>query len=158
MAKIRAALVSRPTLADVARSIDLGSHLELAAAEERTGGRGKDSILADAMEAVIGAVYLDGGLDESRGVIDRLWGDRFEDRAKSPGVKDYKTRLQEVLARDGRRPEYHTDGSGPDHQRVFSSSVGVGGLELGQGSGRSKKEAEQEAARVALDTLSRPAG
>jgi ribonuclease-3 len=158
LAKIRAALVSRPTLADVARSIDLGSHLELAPAEERTGGREKDSILADAMEAVIGAVYLDGGLGESRVVIDRLWGDRFEDRAKSPGIKDYKTRLQEVLARDGRRPEYHTDGAGPDHQRVFSSSVGVGGVDLGKGSGRSKKEAEQEAARVALDTLSRPAG
>ncbi len=158
MAKIRAALVSRPTLADVARSIDLGAHLELASAEDRTGGRDKDSILADAMEAVIGAVYLDGGLDKSRELIDRLWGDRVEDRAKSPGVKDYKTRLQEVLARDGRRPEYHTDGSGPDHQRLFSSSVGVGDVELGTGSGRSKKEAEQEAARLALDSLSRASG
>ncbi len=154
MAKIRAALVSRPTLADVARSIDLGAHLELASAEERTGGREKDSILADAMEAVIGAVYLDGGLDQVRGLVDRLWGDRVEDRAKSPGVKDYKTRLQEVLAKDGRRPEYLTEGTGPDHQRVFAASVGVGGAPLGQGSGRSKKEAEQEAARAALDALS----
>jgi ribonuclease III len=154
MAKIRAALVSRPSLADVARSIDLGAHLELAIAEERTGGREKDSILADAMEAVIGAVYVDGGLDEVRGLVDRLWGESFEERAKSPGVKDYKTRLQEVLARDGRRPEYQTEGSGPDHQRVFTAGVGVGGALLGQGSGRSKKEAEQEAARAALDALS----
>ena len=126
----------------------------LATAEERTGGREKDSILADAMEAVIGAVYLDGGLDQVRGLVDRLWGDRVEDRAKSPGVKDYKTRLQEVLAKDGRRPEYLTEGTGPDHQRLFAASVGVGGAPLGQGSGRSKKEAEQEAARAALDALS----
>jgi ribonuclease-3 len=154
MAKIRAALVSRPTLADVARTIGLGGHIELAQAEERTGGREKDSILGDAMEAVIGAVYLDGGLDQAGDFIERLWGDRVGERAKSPGVKDYKTRLQEVLAKDGQRPEYGTAGTGPDHERMFTAWVTVSGTEIGRGVGRSKKEAEQEAAREALEILS----
>ncbi|MEX2250513.1 MAG: ribonuclease III [Acidimicrobiia bacterium] len=154
MAKIRAALVSRPTLADVARTIDLGRHIELAQAEERNGGRGKDSILADAMEAVIGAVYLDGGIAKAGDLIERLWGDRVGDRAKSPGVKDYKTRLQEALAKDGRKPEYGNEGTGPDHERMFTAWVAVTGTEVGRGTGRSKKEAEQEAAREALEALS----
>lgn len=154
MAKIRAALVSRPTLADVARTIGLGSHIELAQAEERTGGREKDSILADAMEAVIGSVYLDGGIERAGDLIERLWGDRVGERAKSPGVKDYKTRLQEVLAKDGRKPEYRAEGTGPDHERIFTAWVAVSGAEVGQGTGRSKKEAEQEAARQALEALS----
>lgn len=154
MAKIRAALVSRPTLADVARTIGLGLHIELAQAEERSGGRDKDSILADAMEAVIGAVYLDGGVDKVSALIERLWGDRVADRAKTPGVKDYKTRLQEVLAKDGRRPEYVSEGTGPDHERTFTAWVAVSGAEIGRGAGRSKKEAEQEAAREALDAFS----
>ncbi len=155
MAKVRAAVVSRGPLAEVARSIDMGSHVELAPAEERTGGRDKDSILADAMEAVIGGVYLDGGLDEAAKLIDRLWGSRIVERAKRPGVKDYKTRLQEVLARSGRRPVYTSQGSGPDHARVFKSVVAVDGKDLGEGAGRSKKEAEQGAAHQALDALSR---
>jgi ribonuclease-3 len=154
MAKIRAALVSRPTLADVARTIDLGRHIELAQAEERSGGRDKDSILADALEAVIGAVYLDGGVEKVSDLIERLWGDRVGDRAKSPGVKDYKTRLQEVLAKDGRRPEYGNVGTGPDHERMFTAWVAVAGTEIGRGGGRSKKEAEQEAAHEALEVLS----
>ena len=154
MAKVRAALVSRDSLADVARSIDLGAYIELAAAEENTGGRGKDSIVADALEAIIGAVYLDGDLDSVSVVINRLWGDRIAERAKRPGVKDYKTRLQEVLAKDGLRPEYETDGTGPDHAQMFTASVAMNGKKLGEGSGRSKKEAEQGAARYALDRLS----
>jgi ribonuclease-3 len=153
LAKVRAAVVSRPTLADVARSIDLGSHVKLTAAEDRTGGREKDSIMADAMEAVIGAVYIDAGLEAAAQLVLRLWGDRIDDRAKRPGLKDYKTRLQEVLARDGRVPAYTTEGSGPDHERVFVSKVSVDGMELGEGAGRSKKEAEQGAAERALEVL-----
>ena len=155
MAKVRAAVVSRPTLAEVARSVGLGHHIELAPAEERTGGREKDSILADAMEAVIGAAYLDGGIDEARDLIKRFWGDRVRERAKQPGVKDYKTRLQEVLARDGRRPEYRTEGSGDDHDRRFHSDAWVDDSQLGSGDGKSKKEAEQGAARQALEALRR---
>jgi ribonuclease-3 len=153
LAKVRAGVVSRPTLADVARSIDLGAHIKLTAAEDRTGGRDKDSIMADALEAVIGAVYLDAGLEAATGLVLRLWGDRIDDRAKRPGLKDYKTRLQEVVAKDGRRPEYLTEGSGPDHEPSFVARVEVEGVLLGMGSGRSKKEAEQAAAQQALETL-----
>jgi ribonuclease-3 len=153
MAKVRAAVVSRPTLAEVARSIGLGGLLEVAPAEERSGGRDKDSILADAMEAVIGAVFLDGGLDPARDMILRLWGDRIAERAKRPGVKDYKTRLQEILAVNNSRPVYRTEGSGPDHAREFQSLVLVDDVALGEGLGKSKKEAEQGAARQALERL-----
>jgi ribonuclease-3 len=153
LAKVRAAVVSRPALADVARSVGLGIHVELTPAEERSGGREKDSILADTVEAIIGAVYLDGGLAPASQVVLRLWGNRVDDRARQPGFKDYKTRLQEVLAKDGRLPEYVTDGSGPDHARVFVAKVSVDGAQIGEGSGRSKREAEQGAAEKAIDTL-----
>jgi ribonuclease-3 len=153
LAKVRAGVVSRATLADVARSIELGNHIKLTPAEDRTGGREKDSIMADALEAVIGAVYLDAGLEAAARLVLRLWGDRIDDRAKRPGLKDYKTRLQEELARDGRRPEYLTEGSGPDHEPSFVARVEVEGVLLGMGFGRSKKEAEQGAAQQALETL-----
>ena len=153
MAKVRAAAVSRPTLADIARSISIGPELELAPGEDRTGGREKDSILADALEAVLGAVYLDGGLDSVRKVILGLWEERVADRAKRPGVKDYKTRLQEHLARSGLRPIYEVEGTGPDHDRRFSAVVMVDGKQRGSGGGRSKKEAEQAAAAEALDSF-----
>lgn len=153
MAKVRAAVVSRPMLAEVARAIDLGRYVDLADGEERTGGREKDSILADSLEAVLGAIYLDSGLPEARRVILALWEERVAERAKSPGVKDYKTRLQEWLARDGRRPVYRVSGSGPDHERTFEATVAAGGEALGSGAGRSKKSAEQVAAREALDSL-----
>lgn len=153
LAKIRAGLVSRPVLADVARSIGLADHIEVTAAEERTGGREKESIMADALEAVIGAVYLDSGLGPASDLVLRLWGGRIDERAQRPGLKDYKTRLQEVLAKDGRLPLYRSEGSGPDHERTFVATVEVDGLQLGSGSGRSKKEAEQGAAEQALTTL-----
>lgn len=155
MAKVRAAVVSRATLAEIARSLQVGEHIELAASEEATGGREKDSILADAVEAIIGAIYLDGGLEPAREVILELWADKVRERAKEPGVKDYKTRLQELTARDGRRPEYDVEGTGPDHDRRFTAVVSVDGTEYGSGEGRSKKQAEQEAAAQALDALTR---
>ena len=154
MAKVRAAVVSGPALAEIARSIDLGAHIELAQGEERTGGRGKDSILADAVEAILGSVYLDSGIDSVGEIILSLWADRVADRAKSPGIKDYKTRLQEHVARDGRRPVYEVEGSGPDHSRQFRAVVYVDGSRLGSGEGRSKKDAEQSAAQEALASLS----
>jgi len=154
MAKVRAAVVSGPALAEIARSIDLGAHIELAQGEERTGGRGKDSILADAVEAILGSVYLDSGIDSVGEIILSLWADRVADRAKSPGIKDYKTRLQEHVARDGRRPVYEVEGSGPDHSRQFRAVVYVDGSRLGSGEGRSKKAAEQSAAQEALASLS----
>lgn len=154
LAKVRASLVSRPLLAEIARQLDLGPNLRLAPAEERTGGRAKDSILADALEAVIGAVYLDGGLEEARRIIVALLGDHVAERAKSPGVRDYKTRLQEILARGGERPTYEVVGEGPDHARRFSAVVFVADRRLGTGEGRSKKQAEQAAAREAIEAIS----
>jgi ribonuclease-3 len=153
MAKVRAAIVSGATLAEVARSIDLGSYVELSPAEERSGGRSKVSILADAMEALIGAVYLDAGFEAADRLIRRLWAGRIEEKAANPGVKDFKTRLQEVLAAAGKRPVYQVTGTGPDHQRSFEAVVGVDGGELGRGEGKSKKAAEQAAAEEALRAL-----
>ncbi len=154
MAKVRAAVVSGPALAEVARSLDLGMHIELAPGEERTGGREKDSILADGVEAILGAVYLDAGIDAVGEIILSLWSDQVADRAKSPGIRDFKTRLQEHLARDDRSPAYEVEGSGPDHSRHFKATVYVEGTRLGSGEGRSKKAAEQSAAEEALAFLS----
>ena len=153
MAKVRAAVVSGSSLAEAARAMDLGSYVELSASEERSGGRTKDSILADALEAVIGAVYLDSGFPAARKVVLRLLGTRIEEKALNPGLKDYKTRLQEVLAAAGKKPSYEVTGTGPDHQRTFSATISVDGEVLGVGEGNSKKAAEQVAAQRALKHL-----
>lgn len=155
MAKVRAAVVSRGALGEIAQTLDLGSHVELSPSEEATGGREKDSILADGVEAVIGAIYLDGGLDPARSMITHFWSEKVAERAKRPGVMDYKTRLQELVAREGRRPVYRVKGAGPDHNRRFTAIVSVNGADCGTGEGRSKKEAEQAAAEIALERLSR---
>jgi ribonuclease III len=154
LAKVRAAVVSRPMLAEVAGTLGLGRYIELAAGEERTGGREKGSILGDALEAVLGAVYLDGGFEAVAGVVAPLWEPLIADRAERPGVRDYKTRLQEILAKDGERPRYEIESSGPDHDRRFVATVIVDGTPAGTGSGRSKKAAEQEAAREAIAAIS----
>lgn len=153
MAKLRASLVSREVLAAVARDIGLGPFLRLGRGEDTSNGRGKDSILADAMEAVIAAVFLDGGIEAARVAILRHWERRVTLRSASPGGKDYKTRLQEVLARARLEPVYRVSGEGPDHDRVFTATVEVDGVPRGEGSGRSKKGAEQQAAKVALDQM-----
>lgn len=150
MAKVRAACVNRVELAAVAREIGLGDHIEMGVGELSSGGRRKDSILADAMEAVLCAVYLDAGLEASRLVILRHWTDLIRSKAQAPGKRDFKTRLQERLASKGMRPDYSVADTGPDHAKVFSASVSVDGVLLGTGTGRSKKEAEQDAARQAM--------
>ncbi|MEX1038579.1 MAG: ribonuclease III [Acidimicrobiia bacterium] len=153
LAKVRAAVVSGSSLSEAAKAIDLGSYVELSPSEERSGGRTKDSILADALEAVIGAVYLDSGFAAAKKLVLDLLGTRIEEKALNPGVKDYKTRLQEVLAATGRRPNYEVTWTGPDHQRTFSAVISVEGEVLGEGDGNSKKAAEQAAAESALKTL-----
>lgn len=153
MAKVRAAVVSGSTLSEAAREIDLGHYLELSPSEERSGGRDKDSILADALEAVIGAVYLDSGFEAAEKLVLSLLGSRIGEKALNPGVMDYKTRLQEVLAATGSRPHYEVTGTGPDHQRMFSAMISVDGQVLGLGEGNSKKAAEQAAAERALNAL-----
>jgi ribonuclease III len=154
LAKLRAATVNMITLADVARELALGDQLLLGKGEELSGGRDKTSILADAMEAVLGAVYLDRGLDVARRLIERLFWPRMEAYARGEGDRDYKTGLQELAAQDiGTVPQYRVEERGPDHAKEFTATVFLSGEAFGTGVGRSKKEAEQRAARKAYDRL-----
>ncbi len=154
LAKLRAAMVNMATLADVARALRLGTQIRLGRGEELSGGRDKSSILADTLEAIFGAVYLDRGLGVAAKVIERLFRPRVEAYARGEGDRDYKTILQELAAQDiGRLPEYRTQERGPDHRKEFSATVYLAGRELGTGKGRSKKEAEQAAAGEAYARL-----
>jgi ribonuclease-3 len=154
LAKVRASVVSAAALADVAAELDLGEALLLGKGEDASGGREKPSILADALEAVIGAVYLDRGWDAAAAVVLRLLGDRIAAAAAGPGGQDYKTRLQELSARSFEDvPSYLVVDEGPDHAQRFFATVIVGGRARGQGEGRSKKQAEQAAARCAWEVL-----
>ncbi len=155
MAKVRAAAVSREDLAVIADRIGLAHHLRLGRGEEVTGGRGKSSILSDALEAVIGAVYLDAGYEAASTCVARLWEESVRERALRPGGADHKTRLQEILAATGLQPVYRVEASGPDHRKTFNASVLVSGQARGEGSGGSKREAEQDAAKAALASLTK---
>lgn len=150
MAKVRASCVSGAQLAEVASELGLGRLVRMGSGELASGGRKKQSILADAMEAVIAAVYLDSGIDEARRVVMAHWAQIVDRKAKDPGRRDYKTRYQELLAARGLKPEYDVVGSGPDHQKHFVATLSVEGEVVGVGEGRSKKEAQQAAARAAL--------
>jgi ribonuclease-3 len=155
LAKLRAAVVNMSALADVARSLGLGRVILLGKGEEQSGGRDKASILADALEAVFGAVYLDLGLDVARALIERLFRPRLEAYVRGEGDRDYKTILQELASQRLRAmPEYRLEDRGPDHEKEFTATVFVGGEPLGSGTGRSKKEAEQQAAREAFARIS----
>ncbi len=157
LAKVRAAVVSAPTLARIAHELDLGADLRLGRGELLSGGRLKPSILADAVEAVLGAVYLDAGWETARALIIRFLNDHIDEAAAGPGGHDYKTRLQELAARrsDG-APTYVLTESGPDHDKRFTAVVHLGGTAVGQGEGTSKKQAEQDAARRAWTALAPP--
>jgi ribonuclease-3 len=152
MAKVRGAVVSRDELAAVARELDLGKYLVLGRGEESTGGRDKSSILANAVEAVIAAVYLDAGFDVALRFVLAHWDERIQTRLLRPGGADYKTRMQEILAAAGLKPEYRIDATGPDHAKTFTARLFVEGELRGEGSGASKREAEQEAARAAIES------
>ena len=159
LAKVRASVVSAAALAEVAAELDIGAALLLGRGEDASGGREKPSILADAMEAIIGAVYLDGGRDAADDLVMGLLGDRITDAAAGPGGQDYKTRLQELAARTFESlPAYDVADDGPDHAKRFFASVSVAGTTYGHGEGRSKKQAEQAAARVAWTELSAVGG
>ena len=155
LAKLRAAVVNATALAGVARTIGLGDYLFLGRGEETTGGRDKSSILADTMEAVFGAVFLTSGIDTSADVIHRLF-DPLIDRAELLGAGlDWKTSLQEVAAAaELGLPEYRVTDEGPDHAKEFFAQAVVGDDVLGEGSGRSKKVAEQQAAAAAYERIS----
>jgi ribonuclease III len=150
LAQVRASVVNAEALAEVAEEIDLGSELLLGKGEDASGGREKPSILSDAMEAVIGAVYIDGGWEAAEELVMRLLGERIIEGAAGPGGHDYKTRLQEHCARVyDELPRYHHDSEGPDHAKRFVATVSIKGEVVGRGEGRSKKQAEQAAAREA---------
>lgn len=157
--KVKASLVSFTALARVAEEIDLGAHLRLGRGEQKTGGRHKPVLLADACEAVLAAIYLDGGLAAARACILRLLTPRFDEMraqgAALAGAGDFKSSLQEYLqARRQPPPVYRIiDQTGPDHDKVFTVDVHASERLLGEASGRSRKDAEQQAARVALDAL-----
>jgi ribonuclease III len=142
------------TLAEVARDLDLGAFVKLGRGEEGTGGRDKPSILADTLEAVIGATYIDCGLESASDLVHRLFDQVIERSALLGAGLDWKTSLQELTADRGLGvPEYHVRDSGPDHQKLFRAAVKVGSRELGSGEGRSKKAAEQLAAEAAYRTI-----
>jgi ribonuclease-3 len=151
--KIKASVVSTQSLARQAERLQLGTHLLLGRGEEKTGGRFKQALLADAYEALIAAIYLDGGLPAAAAFLERELSEAIEAGSVEEVVgQDFKSALQEKLQALGRPlPEYRLAGAeGPDHRKVFSIEVVVGGEVLGAASGRAKKEAEQEAARLAL--------
>jgi ribonuclease III len=154
--KIKASVVSTQSLARHAEHLSLGQHLILGRGEEKTGGRFKQALLADSYEALIAAIYLDGGLDGAAAFLLRELNDALEAGGAHGGyVQDYKSALQEEVQALGHPlPEYRVSGeTGPDHRKTFTVDVLVGGTVYGSASGRAKKEAEQEAARLALDRL-----
>jgi len=157
LAKLRASVVNMRALADVARGLGpggLGAHLLLGRGEEVTGGRDKASILADTLEAVFGAIYLDQGLDAVGPVIHRLFAKVLDDAAHRGAGLDWKTSLQELTATEALGvPQYQVTEVGPDHQKTFTATAVVAGEKLGTGVGRSKKEAEQRAAETAWATV-----
>ena len=153
LTRMRAALVCEQSLYEVAKLLDLGRYLRLGKGEEAGGGRERQSILADAVEAVFAAVYLDSGMEEVRSLIYRVL---LSHAPAAEERRDYKTTLQEVIQRkSGQVLTYHmVSESGPDHNKTFTFAVHLNGEPIGQGSGHSKKEAEQSAARDALTRVS----
>ncbi len=163
LAKRRSAVVSTKALAGVARTLDLGPHILLGQGEKLTNGRDKSSILADTMEAVIGAAYLSQGVETARAMVMRLIGPLLLDAAVLGEGTDWKTRIQEAAA--ARRLgliDYRVEGTGPDHARTFTARLLIGTVEYGSGSGPSKKDAEQAAAAQSWTILAasadQPAG
>lgn len=159
LAKLRAAVVNSRALAGVARGLDLGLFIRLGRGEEGTGGRNKNSILADTLEAVIGAIYIDQGLEAASEFVHRLFDALIEESATLGAGLDWKTSLQELTAMEGIGvPEYLVSESGPDHEKTFTATARVGAMEFGSGTGRSKKEAEQKAAQNAWHAIRERSG
>ena len=154
LAKLRSAVVNSKALAEVARSLNLGDFVKLGRGEETTGGRDKASILADTLEALIGSVYLDHGIEVAFDLVNRLFGPLIATSATLGAGLDWKTSLQELTAVAGIGvPDYRVTETGPDHDKFFEADACVGGAVYGHGSGRSKKEAEQQAAEEAWRTI-----
>jgi ribonuclease-3 len=157
MSKLRASVVSETSLSHCAQQIKLGEVLLLGKGEELMGGRQRNSILADAMEAIIGSLYLDGGLEAAERFVDMFLHENYVKATHGTLYCDFKTKLQEEIQKRGNYSIQYTviDEKGPDHNKVFTTTVSVNGAVLGEGTGKTKKEAEQNAAGNALDKLSR---
>jgi ribonuclease-3 len=154
LSEVRAGVVNARVLAEIAAELSLGDCLLLGKGEDGAGGRAKQSILADALEALIAAVFLDAGFDVARDFVLDRFGDRIAEAAAGPGGRDYKTRLQELTAQQTLgRPRYVVRSEGPDHEKHFYATVMVRDEPFGEGEGRSKKQAEQAAAWVAYSRL-----
>ena len=158
LTKLRAAVVCEGSLAELSRKLGIGRCLLLGKGEESTGGRNRDSILADAFEAIIGAICIDGGMEAATKYIMGFMVDHIEHTKKNFRNLDAKTHLQEVIQKISKVPLKYAivDEQGPDHNKVFVAEVTHDGRVLGKGSGRSKKEAEQNAANNALEHMNRP--
>lgn len=154
LSDLRKGVVNANALAEVAAELHVGAHLLLGKGEDAAGGREKVSILSDAMEAVLGAIYLDGGAEVVFAVVERLFLPRLEETVTSLDRLDFKSALQEILSRLGRpSPDYKVRSTGPDHDKVFYARLFVAKEQLGEGEGRTKKAAEQAAAAVAFARL-----
>ena len=154
LTRIRSYLVNMNSLADTARELGIGEYIFLSREERADGGGDKASILADALEALIGAVYLDQGLEQAGGLCLRLFEARLEEAVSGTLDYDYKSRLQELVVKEkGTLPRYRLREEGPDHRKTFHATVYIAERKMGNGSGSSKKEAEQAAAREALDRI-----
>jgi ribonuclease-3 len=160
LSRLRAAVVSEPPLAAIAREIGLGSYILLGRGEEQTGGRDKDSLLSNCLEALIASIYLDAGKDAAEAFVIRFFEDIIKKTCTSRATLDYKTEFQELCQeRLKQLPEYRiVSETGPDHQKQFEVEVWIKGQLSGRGIGRSKKEAEQRAAKEALEKLTENRG
>ena len=154
LTKTRALIVCEKSLATVGTRLNIGEHLNMGRGEEHSGGRQRESIIADALEAVIGAIYLDGGYDEAARFVSREFASTIDDALAGKLFADYKTQVQEALQKRGQKTfiSYKLDREeGPDHDKTFYVHLVCNGKTLGSGSGKSKKEAEQNAARATLE-------
>ena len=154
LTKIRSGAVDQNSLVNLAKEIDIGKYLFMSKPEESTGGRDKSSILEDAVEALIAAIYFDGGLEEVNKFISKFIYPLIDKLSKNPGQKDYKTRLQEYYAKKGQKVTYTAKSEGPDHNKQFNAQVILENKIIGKGIGKSKKNAEQMAAKDAFSKMS----
>jgi ribonuclease-3 len=157
LTRMRARLVSEPTLAGLARDLGLSEALRLGKGEQMQGGRDRDSLLSDALEAILGAVFLDGGFEAARSLVERLYADHWPSRPAAPKAKDHKSRLQEMTQRTHKaRPVYTlAESFGPEHAKVFDVALSLPDGRVVRAQGPSMKKAEQTAAAKALELLSR---
>lgn len=152
LTKMRAQIVCEKSLSIIGKSMDIGSYINMGTGEEKTGGREKESLLADAVEAVIGAIYIDGGFDAAKDFVVQKFSALINDALNGRLILDYKTELQERVQRAGKTLKYVVDRTeGPDHDKTFFIHIEIDGEKYTSGIGKSKKEAQQEAAHKLVD-------